>query len=151
MIRRRPGRPRSVDHGTARREFSFLGIRGDIPRPRYCTVAWMFAHGALSATATYRDPAHDLAYIGMAHGHVDGEYYRRGDPQAHGVLELTGREPRHRADYVEAVCNLAVQSLEATVAELVCGPVPEEAEHPWVLEAREAFEERRRRRRGARA
>lgn len=140
-MKRRVGRPAAVEHGTVRREFAYLGICGDIPRPRYCTVAWMIHHGRLAATATYRDAAHDLTYVGMAQGEVDGHYYRRGDTRAHGVLALTGREPAHRSDHVEAVVNLAVQSLEATVAEAVCGPPPAD-EHPWVLEAREAFEER---------
>lgn len=141
-MKRRVGRPPSVEHGTERREFAFLGICGDIPRPRYCTVQWMYAHGSLAAAATYRDSSHDLTYQGMAHGRVDGEYYRRGEARPHGVLALTGREARHRADHVEAVVTLAVQSLEAAVAEAVCGPAPAEAEHPWVLEAQEAFEER---------
>lgn len=141
-MKRRVGRPRSVEHGTERRQFEALLMRGDVPRSRYCTVAWMIHHGRLSATATYRDPSHDLTYLGMAQGEVDGPYYRRGDTRPHGVLALTGREPSHRSDHVEAVVTLAVQSLEATVAEAVCGPAPEAGDHPWVIEAREAFEER---------
>lgn len=139
----RVGRPPKVDHGTARREFQFLGIRGDIPRTRYCTVAWMLAAGRLSAAATYRDPSHDVTYLGMALGEVDGEYYRRGDARAHGMLALTGRESSRRPDHIEAIVTLAVQSLEATVAEAVCGPAPALEMHPWDLESQKAFEERR--------
>ena len=142
MKKRRSGRPPAVEHGTERREFSFQGIAGDIPRPRYCTVAWMYHHGRLAATATFRDASRDLAYMGMASGEEHGQYYRRGCSRPHGPLALIGREAAHRADHVAAVVALAVQSLEATVAEAVCGPAPEVGDHPWVLEAREAFEER---------
>ena len=139
------GRPKSVDRGSERREFLWVGLTGIDAATRYCTVSWMRHGHRIAAVAQYRSlDGVDATYLGMAHGEIDGLLYRIGDKRAYTVLSQIGREPATQHDSVEALMTLAVLSLEQAVSLTAIGDVDDEdGEHKWVTEARAIAEGKR--------
>ena len=146
-MKRRPGQPKGVDHGSERRPFAWVTLASLVSTTRYCTVSWMRHGDQVSAFAHYRDlMGVDATFVGLAQGAIGGPLHMAGDARAFSARICLGRDAKTQYDSIDAAVALAVVSLEAAVVRAVAGAM-EEVEHPWLVDGRAEYQERRRLRR----